>query len=263
MTRCLGYIRVSTQEQATEGYSLREQRQRISTAAESRGWDLAEIFEDGGRSGGDIDRPGLAAALARLAEGDAEALIVAKLDRLSRSLADFTSLIRRSEAEGWAVVALDVNVDTTTPQGKAFVNVMAVFAEMERDIIRERTVAGRMEKARGGVGWVSGRPPYGYRAKGGTLEPFPDEAHVVQFIFRKSARGMMRRKVARILNGEQVPPPQGNQWTDGAVRRILRRSVYRGYYQHAGHTVRVPAIVPKSQWARAQTSWADRKRAAK
>jgi site-specific DNA recombinase len=263
MTRCLGYIRVSTQDQATDGYSLGEQRQRISAAATARGWDLDDIFEDGGRSGSDMDRPGLAAALARLAAGEAEVLIVAKLDRLSRSLADFASLVRISEVEGWGVVALDLGVDTTTPLGQLVRNIVASFAQFERDLIRERTMAGRLEKARAGEGWISGRPPYGYRVKGGTLEPFPDEAHVVQFIFRKSANGMMRRKVARILNEEQVPPPQGDAWTDGAVRRVLRRTVYRGDYEHAGHTVRVPAIVKWKVWTRAQISWADRKKAAR
>lgn len=259
MTTCVGYGRVSTQDQATEGYGLADQRHRIEAAAAARGWHLIGFFEDGGRTGGDLDRPGLVAGLASLANGEAQALIVAKLDRLSRSLADFASLVEQSHAEGWAIVALDLGVDTTTPSGQLLANVMAAFAQFERDLIRERTTSGRLTKARLGEGWVTGRPPYGYRLRSGTLEPHPDEAHVVQFIFRKSANGMMRAKVARILNEEGVPAPQGDEWTRHAVLRIVRRTTYRGDYTHAGHVVRVPPLVRRREWTGAQTSWPDRK----
>ena len=122
-------MRVSTDEQATSGAGLAAQRVAIEAEASRRGWALLDVVEDAGFSGRDLRRPGIKAVLEALRSGRAAALIVAKVDRLSRSMVDFTALMDRSSREGWALVALDLGVDTSTPSGEAMVNVMATFSQ--------------------------------------------------------------------------------------------------------------------------------------
>src|SRR5438445_8838364 len=114
--RVVGYVRVSTEEQAHSGAGLRAQRTAIRSESERRGWELVAIHEDAGVSGKAMaNRPALGAALSALEAREADALVVAKLDRLSRSLPDAAALLARSAREGWRLVALDLGVDTTTP----------------------------------------------------------------------------------------------------------------------------------------------------
>lgn len=135
----LGYIRVSTEEQASSGAGLEAQRQALSLASDSREWSLLDVISDAGVTGSHLKRPGLEHALERIEAGEADGLVVAKLDRLSRSLMDFSTLMDRSRRKGWAIVALDVGVDTTTPSGEMIASVMATFAQFERRLIGQRT----------------------------------------------------------------------------------------------------------------------------
>src|SRR6266508_5134121 len=135
----LGYVRVSTEEQASSGAGLEAQREAIIAECRRRGWQLVEVIEDAGYSAKDLKRPGIRAALEALDRGDARALVVAKLDRLSRSMLDFTALMAQAQKQGWALVALDCAVDTTTPAGEAMANVLATFAQFERRLIAQRT----------------------------------------------------------------------------------------------------------------------------
>jgi DNA invertase Pin-like site-specific DNA recombinase len=152
----VGYVRVSTGEQATSGLGLEHQRQAITEAALQRGVELVELFEDAGVSGSSLDRPGLTAALETVTSGAADGLIVAKLDRLSRSLLDFAGLMDRSRREGWSLVALDLGVDTSSPQGELMASVLATFAQFERRLIGERTKSALQVKRDQGV--QLGRP---------------------------------------------------------------------------------------------------------
>ncbi len=135
----LGYVRVSTEEQADSRAGIEAQRAAIVRECKRRGWQLVELVEDAGYSAKDLRRPGIRAALEVLERGDARALVVAKLDRLSRSMLDFTAVMAKAQKEGWALVALDCAVDTTTPAGEAMANVLATFAQFERRLISERT----------------------------------------------------------------------------------------------------------------------------
>src|SRR6516164_4280837 len=115
----IAYLRCSTDEQASSGLALDAQRAAIQTEAERRGEPLLAVYEDAGHSAKTLARPALTRALAALDAGTGTALIVAKLDRLTRSVHDATGLMQRAELSGWGLVALDVAVDTTTPQGAA------------------------------------------------------------------------------------------------------------------------------------------------
>ena len=132
------YARVSTQMQVEEGVSLDAQERQLRYAAELAGYEVIMLREEG-RSGKNIrNRPILRKALQDLAEGNAVALYVTRLDRLARSTQDFLSIIDMSQKQGWRLALLDIGLDTATPQGRFVVTIMAAMAEMERGMISER-----------------------------------------------------------------------------------------------------------------------------
>ncbi|MDN3310540.1 recombinase family protein [Microbacterium oryzae] len=163
MTTMIGYLRVSTEEQASSGLGLDAQRQSIQRYADAHGWNVL-WYVDEGVSAKSLARPQLQAALARLhvlpKSRDAGGIVVAKLDRLSRSVHDFSGILKLATARKWAVVAIDLGVDTSTPTGKLVANVMMSVAEWEREVIAERTSAAMQAAKRAGkhVGRVSVLP---------------------------------------------------------------------------------------------------------
>jgi DNA invertase Pin-like site-specific DNA recombinase len=207
--RVLGYVRVSTEEQGDSGAGLEAQRRAIAAECKRRGWELLEVVEDAGFSAKDLKRPGIQEALRVLREGDAKALVAAKLDRLSRSMIDFTALMATAQKQGWALVALDCAVDTTTPAGEAMAHVLATFAQFERRLISQRTREALAVKRSQGV--RLGRP---------TTMP-PD---VVRRIKRERAKGKSLAAIADGLNADGVPTAQGGtRWYPATVRYTLRR----------------------------------------
>jgi DNA invertase Pin-like site-specific DNA recombinase len=205
--RVLGYVRVSTDEQSNSGAGLEAQRRAIISECERRGWQLVEVIEDAGLSAKDMKRPGVQEALRTLKAGEASALVVAKLDRLSRSMIDFTALMGKAQKEGWALVALDCAVDTTTPAGEAMAHMLATFAQFERRMISQRTKDALAVKKAQCV--RIGRPPVMPRA-------------VVQRMRRDRAKGLSYRAIADRLNADGVPTAQGGlRWYPGTVRYAL------------------------------------------
>lgn len=153
----IAYLRVSTDKQRDSGAGLAAQRTAIEAAAAARGWPADElVFVKDVLSGKSAKRPGLERARAMLANGEASTLIVAKMDRLSRSLLDFASIMADAQAQRWALVALDAPVDPSTPQGEMMATMLTAFAAYERRLIGERTKAALAVKRAEGV--VLGRP---------------------------------------------------------------------------------------------------------
>ena len=205
--RAIGYVRVSTDEQADSGAGLEAQRRAIRAEVSRRGWHLVELFEDAASGKSLSNRPGLQEALRAIEEGRAETLVVAKLDRLSRSLMDFAALMERSRKGGWALVALDLGVDTTTPSGEMMANVLAVFAHFERRLIGQRTRDALAVKRSQGV--KLGRP---------RQVPEP----VRRRIRSLRARGLSLEAIASKLNAEGVSTAQGGKcWYPSTVRSLL------------------------------------------
>jgi DNA invertase Pin-like site-specific DNA recombinase len=205
--RVVGYVRVSTEEQGVSGAGLQAQRSAIVAECERRGWEILEVVEDVG-SGKDLKRPGIRAALDMLASGDASALVVAKLDRLSRSMVDFAKIMATAQEESWALVALDVNVDTTTPSGEAMAHMLATFAQFERRLISERTRQALAEKRASGV--RLGAPPQ-------------IEAAIADRIRAERNAGATLREIAARLNEDEVPSARGGTWQASTLQRVLRR----------------------------------------
>lgn len=202
----IGYLRVSTDEQAASGLGLEAQRARITAEATHKGWTVRWLVDDG-YSAKSLDRPAMAEALRLLAAGEADALVVAKLDRLSRSVVDFSNTLATAKKQRWAVVLLDLGVDTSTPNGKLVAGLMAQIAEWERDIIAQRTKeALAAAKARG--------------ARLGRPRETPDA--VVAQVVDLHSEGLSLRAIARTLTDSAVPTTRGAaEWRASSVRRVL------------------------------------------
>lgn len=207
-----GYTRVSTSEQADNGNGLAAQRAAIEAACERKGWELVTVLEDRGLSGKSRkDRKALEAAVAMCEAGGASALVTAKLDRLSRSIIDFATLMEQARRGGWAIVVLDCDFDMTTPQGELMANMLAAFAQFERRVIGQRTKdALAVKKAKG-------------ERAGGRPSTLP--ANVVQRIQREAAAGKALNAIAKGLNADAIPTGQGGaKWYASTVSAVLRRT---------------------------------------
>jgi DNA invertase Pin-like site-specific DNA recombinase len=207
MTTAVGYARVSTVEQESSGLGLEAQRRALWEESERRGWSMLAIHEDVASGKTRNGRRGLVAALDAVDLGEADVLLATRIDRLSRSLRDLIELMDRSVQEGWALVTLDLRVDTTTPHGKAMARMAGVFAELERDLIAERTrVALAVKKAQG--------------AKLGRPVTTPQD--VRRRIQRMRARSLGWTAIARKLNGDGVATAQGGKrWYPSTVRAMF------------------------------------------
>ncbi|WP_240792356.1 recombinase family protein [Salinibacterium sp. dk2585] len=183
------------------------QRTAITLEATRRGWDVIWL-EDAGRSGKSLDRPAVREALDMLERGEAVALAVSKLDRLTRSVHDFSGILTTASRQGWGLIMLDLGVDTTTPAGKLVANVVAAVAEWERDMIALRTKEGLAAA----------------RAKGVRLgaPSRQDPATVERIQFLRSG-GLTYRAIADLLNQGDVPLPGGGaRWHPASVRQAGR-----------------------------------------
>ncbi len=209
-TKVIAYIRVSTEEQKRSGAGIAAQRRAIARACRERGWHIVTTEADEGVSAKSTKhRQGLANALDALAAGQADGLIVAKLDRLSRSVRDFCEILDRSQRERWALVCLDLGLDTSTPTGKFTAQIIAAVAELERELIGQRTREGLEAKRAQGV--TLGRPP----SIAGDL---------VERIRTMRATGSTLDGICDTLNAEGVPTPRGGAaWRPSSIVAVLGR----------------------------------------
>lgn len=204
--KVIGYARVSTDAQGANGAGLDAQRAAIEAECERRGWRLARIEEDV-LSGKNLKRPGLQRALDACRAGEAAGVVVAKLDRLSRSLIDFAGLLEDARRYGYNVVTLDLGVDLSTPAGEMLANVMATFAQYERRLIGVRTKEALQVKKAQGV--RLGRPP-----------SIP--ADLAKRIARMRGRGMTLQAICDSLNAEGTPTARGGRlWRPTSLRAVL------------------------------------------
>ena len=203
----IGYVRVSTEEQAMSGLGLADQRASIAAEATRRGWDAIEYVTDDGYSAKSLARPGISDALERLRTGKAGILVVSKLDRLSRSLLDFASLMAQAEREGWQLVVLDMAIDTTTPSGALMAHVMSAFSEYERRLIGARTSAALQQLKAQGV--RLGRPRVMAQ-------------EVTQRIVSERQVGRTLAAIAEALNADGVPTARGGaKWYPSTVKAVV------------------------------------------
>jgi DNA invertase Pin-like site-specific DNA recombinase len=204
--KMIAYTRVSTEEQANSGLGLAAQEAAIAREAAHKGWDVTWLVDVG--SGARMDnRPGITEALRRLAAHEADGLVVAKLDRLSRSVNDFSGTLDNARRQGWALVSLDFGIDTTTPVGELVANNMAAVSQWERRVISQRTKEALAAKRERGERMGAPR----------LATPI-----AVARIVALSASGLGVRAIARALTAEGTPSPRGGEvWYPTTVARLI------------------------------------------
>ena len=263
-SRCAIYTRKSTEEGLEQGFnSLHAQREAceayvLSQAGE--GWQaLPREYDDGGFSGGSMDRPGLKQLMADIARGEIDIVVVYKVDRLTRSLPDFAKMVEAFDARGVSFVSVTQAFNTTNSMGRLTLNVLLSFAQFEREVTAER-IRDKIAASKAKGMWMGGPPPLGYDGVDHKLIPNPDEAPTVRMMFeryralgsimklqaelrRQGVRSKLRTTKAGKVRGGAVISP-------GALRLILMNPVYKGALKHKEKLVEGAhePIVPPEQW---------------
>lgn len=259
--RVVMYVRVSSKEQV-EGYSIGEQIERLEKYADAMEWEIVKTFVDPGYSGGNTDRPGLKEMIKEIEKGDIDKVVVYKLDRLSRSQLDTLYLIEKVFlANDTDFVSMSENFDTSTPFGRAMIGILAVFAQLEREQIKERTMVGKEARAKEGK-WHGSQyvpPGYTYNIEKDLLEVDEYEAIQVREIFDMFLRGVPVRAIEGALRDKGYERKTG-VWDTKGIRRALANKSYLGYvryhdeYYKAEHT----PIISEETYERAQELLAQR-----
>lgn len=220
MRKAIGYIRVSTEQQADEGVSLAAQRAKITAWCQLNDYELMAIYEDAGISGKTvIKRPQLQAALAEIKKG--MALVAYNLSRLARSTKNCIEIADELKNKGGDLVSLTEKIDTSSAMGEFFFTLIAALGQMERKIIGERTKAALAHKK--AIGEKYAPVPFGYVEINKRLEVVKYEANLVSEIFSKRAAGETLQSIAHALNEQGVMGKQGGKWYASSVSCILKR----------------------------------------
>lgn len=262
------YVRVSTEMQAEEGYSLAEQEARLRLFAESQGWKIYEVRKDAGRSGKDLNRPGIEAVTEDAQAHRVQKVVVYKLDRLSRSQKNTLYLIEDVFLEnGVDFVSLTESLDTATPLGKAMIGILAVFAQLEREEIAERMMLGRVASAKEG-NWRGGSGvPIGYRyipksaTEPGRLVVDEYEAEVVREVFRQFLAGKTYHAIYDDMRSAGHTTKYGSFAGGGAalIPAMLSNRAYIGEIKYQGiwYAGKQDPIIDPATFARAQDKMAE------
>lgn len=207
------YARVSTQLQVNDGVSLDVQERQLQQAAELAGFTNIELVREEGRSGKSISgRPALTETLKRLDAGEAQALFVTRIDRLARSTQDFLSIVDRANKNGWRLVMLDLNLDTSSYQGRFVVTIMSALAEMERGIIAERQKDVHKDRRARGVVWGVDMGP---------MNKTPED--IKQRVLSERASGASFKTIADGLNRDEIPTQNLRKWYPTTVKNLMER----------------------------------------
>jgi site-specific DNA recombinase len=211
---CIGYVRVSTEEQANEGVSLAAQEDRIRAYASLYGYELAEVVVDAGESAKSLKRPGISRILDGVRAGNVRAVIALKLDRITRSVRDLGDLMETFDRADAALVSVSENLDTSTAAGRMVTNMLGVVAQWEREAIGERTATALTHKRK--LRQVYGRPPFGYRREGDMLVEVPS-----LLAAREEARAMLAGGASLRQIGAHLRTYNGGIWHPQTVKDML------------------------------------------
>ncbi len=227
------YVRVSTDEQAAEGYSLEAQRSILEDHCLAEGLDIAGVYEDDGYSGRNINRPAYRRLMSEMDDWDV--LVVLKMDRIHRNSRNFMAMMDELEKHHKEFVSCYEALDTSNALGRFVVDMIQRMAQLESEQIGERTKIGMREKAenlgaepvrKGTMGFT---PPFGYRIVDGQLSDDPEELPVVVDIFQSYISGETMDSICYSLNSRGTLTRRGNPWNKYNLRNILHNPVYAGF----------------------------------
>jgi DNA invertase Pin-like site-specific DNA recombinase len=220
--KAVGYARVSTDKQADFGVSLEAQTEKVKAMAVVQGADVADVIVDAGESAKSLNRPGMVRLLALVDAGAVDTVIIAKLDRLTRSVADLAELLKRFERRGVSLVSVADSLDTRSAAGRLVLNIMVSVSQWEREAIGERARDAMRHKRANGerVGTVS----FGFRlaSDGVNLEPDAFENGILKRMDELEMQGLTTRQIAAVLNGDGLRTRRGTPWRFQYVARALQ-----------------------------------------
>ncbi|MDN5357071.1 MAG: site-specific recombinase [Candidatus Methanomethylophilaceae archaeon] len=226
------YTRVSTEDQAKEGYSLDAQMKRLEAYCQVREWEIGGKYRDEGCSGRDTDRPEYRRMFA---ESDCwDVLLVLKMDRIHRNSVNFTLMMDELRRHGKEFNSMQEKFDTTTAMGRFVMDIMQRIAQLESEQIGERVKVGMMQKAQFGTGPMGSGHPYGYVYSRGKLEVVEDEAYTVKAIYRLYNEGSSMEAIAESLNRARIPAKKGGAWNRQSICNVLHNPIYLGYIEWDG-----------------------------
>lgn len=229
------YPRVSTLEQAKDGYSINEQTERMIKYCEAKGWVVHKIYTDAGYSGADTDRPGLQSLIKDAESNKVNAVLVYKLDRLSRSQKDTLTLIEDVFLPNNVdFISMTENLDTSTPFGRAMIGILSVFAQLEREQIKERMEVGKIGRAKEGKWCGSRYVPIGYRVENDELVVHEYEAMQIREMFRLFNMRISQRRVAEMLQSKGYRTTYDGNWNRHNIRPLLENKHYIGMVSYKG-----------------------------
>lgn len=271
--RCAIYTRKSSEEGLDQAFnSLDAQREACAAyilSQASEGWaPLPDVYDDGGLSGGTLERPALQRLLADITAGRIDIIVVYKVDRLTRSLLDFAKLVEAFDKAGTSFVSVTQSFNTTTSMGRLTLNMLLSFAQFEREVTAER-IRDKISASKAKGMWMGGTPPLGYRPDGRTLAIIDEHASIVRDIFKRYLELGNVRLVADALARDGVGAPirltaggkafGGCAFTRGQLYAILKNPIYVGEVRHQGklHKGLHDPIIDRESWERAQAKLAD------
>ncbi len=271
--RCAVYCRVSTDERLDQSFNSidaqREAGQAFIASQRTEGWiPVADDYDDGGFSGGNMDRPALKRLMADIEAGKVDIVVVYKIDRLTRNLTDFVRMVERFDQRGVSFSAVTQQINSATSMGRLMLNVLLSFAQFEREVTGER-IRDKIAASKAKGMWMGGTPPLGYDVSHRQLVLNDAEAKVVRGIWRRFVELRSTTELARELNRQGVTT---KAWTtqDGVFRpgrpiskqnlyKMLRNPLYIGVIRHKGkdHPGEHPAIIDAELWGQAQAVLAE------
>lgn len=221
MVRAVGYIRVSTEEQASSGVSLDAQKAKLEAYAALYDIELVGIEIDAGVSAKTLNRPGLQSALARLDSGEAGALIVVKLDRLTRRVADLDTLIENYFGAKFTLMSVSEQIDTSSAAGRLVLNVLTSVAQWERETTSERTKTALSHKK--AQGQHVGSAGFGYKVIDKKLQKVTQEYQTIAVIQQMKKAGLTLQAIADHLNANGYQTQRGGKWYPMTISNVLKR----------------------------------------
>lgn len=270
--RCAIYTRKSSDEGLEQEFnSLDAQHEACAAYVMSQageGWKLLpDRYDDGGLSGGTLERPALQRLLGEVKAGRVDIIVVYKVDRLTRALLDFAKLVEALDAAGTSFVSITQSFNTTTSMGRLTLNMLLSFAQFEREVTAER-IRDKIAASKAKGMWMGGIPPLGYRPEGRSLTVVEDHARIVRDIYARYLELGNVRLVAEQLAAEGIGAPLrvlstgqaigGRPLTRGQINYILKNPIYAGIISHKGtvHPGNQDAIIQREKWDRVQARFA-------
>lgn len=220
------YVRVSTEDQAKEGFSLDSQLEKLRSYCKARGWEIAGEYIDDGYSGRDVRRPAYQKMMNEMDKWDI--LLVMKMDRIHRNSKNFMLMMEELRKKNKEFVSMTESLDTSTAMGRFVMDIIQRIAQLESEQIGERVYDGMRQKAKQGAGLLGSPAPFGYEYDGGKLVGKGEELRVARRIFEMYINGMGMKDIADELNRQGIKTKKGGKWDRKTISRILSNPVYCG-----------------------------------